>query len=87
MASSLPHQIHDRVKKCIVTVSGLAKEKITLAHTFSELSLTTVDLVDITMELEDEFGISPETFELIGEMTVMQLCDIIQQLLHQTARP
>ncbi|MFV9509899.1 acyl carrier protein [Tepidibacillus sp. LV47] len=71
--------IFDRVKKIIVDRLGVDEEEITLDSRFKEdLGADSLDIVELVMELEDEFEleISDEDAEKIS--TVGEVVDYIK---------
>ena len=55
----------ERFKRCAVDVLSVESEKVTLAARFAEdLDADSVDLVELVMELEEEFDITVEEEEL-----------------------
>jgi acyl carrier protein len=72
-------EIHDRVKKIIVDRLGVEEAEVTLEASFKEdLGADSLDVVELVMELEDEFDmeISDEDAEKIT--TVGEVVNYIQ---------
>ncbi len=70
--------ILDRIQKIIEDETGI-EEEVTMESTFEDLELDSLDLVELTVACEDEFGIElaldtvpknvGELVEMIAEMT------------------
>lgn len=65
----------ETVKKIIAEKMEIAPEKITREATLQDLEIDSLDMVEITMELEEELGVSLE--ELSDVNTVGDVVDYI----------
>lgn len=75
--------IHDRLKKIIVDQLGVDESEVVPSASFVEdLNADSLDLVELIMSLEEEFGlqISDEDAEKIT--TVQEADDYIEEHLH-----
>ena len=75
--------IHDRLKKIIVDQLGVDESEVVSSASFVEdLNADSLDLVELIMSLEEEFGlqISDEDAEKIT--TVQEADDYIEEHLH-----
>jgi acyl carrier protein len=75
--------IHDRLKKIIVDQLGVDESEVVPAASFVEdLNADSLDLVELIMSLEEEFGlqISDEDAEKIT--TVQEADDYIEEHMH-----
>ncbi|MEY2740718.1 MAG: acyl carrier protein [Ilumatobacteraceae bacterium] len=67
----MDQQLFDRFTKCAVTVLSVDASKITPETRFKDdLDADSLDLVELVMALEEEFGISVPENELEGVDTV-----------------
>ena len=67
----MDQQLFDRFTKCAVTVLSVDAAKISMDTRFKEdLDADSLDLVELVMALEEEFGISVPENELEGVDTV-----------------
>ena len=61
----------DRFKKCVVDVLSVEPEKVTMEAKFGDdLDADSLDLVELVMALEEEFGVEVPEEELDGIQTV-----------------
>jgi len=68
----------DKFRKCAVEVLQVDQDKIVRDARFGEdLDADSLDLVELVMALEEEFGITVEESELDGIETVGQAYDLI----------
>jgi acyl carrier protein len=67
-----------RFKKCAVEVLSVPEEKVVLEARFGDdLDADSLDLVELVMALEEEFGVEVPEEELEGVETVGQAYDLI----------
>ena len=72
----------DRFRKCAVSVLSVDAAKVTRDARFGEdLEADSLDLVELVMELEDEFEVDVAEKELEGIETVGQAFDLITSKL------
>ena len=68
----------ERFKKCAVEVLGVEGDKIVKEASFADdLDADSLDLVELVMELEEEFDVSVDEAELEGIDTVAKAYDLI----------
>jgi acyl carrier protein len=73
-------EIYDQVKTVLVEQLGIEESQITEAASFQEdLDADSLDLVELIMELEDQFGVKISDEDAQGIQTVGQAVDFIQQ--------
>ena len=67
-----------RFRKCAVDVLSVEESKVVPDAKFAEdLDADSLDLVELVMALEEEFGVSVPEEELEGIMTVGQAYDLV----------
>ncbi len=70
----------EQIKDYIVTNFQIDKDSITPdAHLFDDLQLTSLDIVDIAMYIEEEFGIILEEEDLAEVSTVQSFLDMLEK--------
>jgi acyl carrier protein len=73
-------EIYDQVKNVLVEQLGIEESQITEDASFQEdLDADSLDLVELIMELEDQFGVKISDEDAQGIQTVGQAVDFIQQ--------
>jgi acyl carrier protein len=71
-----------KFKECAVEVLHVAPEKVTPDASFAEdLDADSLDLVELVMALEEQFGITVDEAELEGVATVRQAFDLVSSKL------
>ena len=74
----MDQQLFDRFKKCAVEVLSVDAAKITPDANFGEdLDADSLDLVELVMALEEEFGIEVPESELEGVDTIGKAFDLV----------
>jgi len=72
----------DQFKQCAVDVLQVDADKVTKTARFAEdLDADSLDLVELVMALEEQFGISVDESELEGVETVGQAFDLVTSKL------
>ena len=68
----------ERFKKCAVDVLSVSPEQVTKEAKFADdLDADSLDLVELVMALEEEFGVEVPEEELEGIETVGQAYDLV----------
>ncbi|MDH4145030.1 MAG: acyl carrier protein [Acidimicrobiia bacterium] len=68
----------ERFKECAVRVLSVDADKVTREASFAEdLDADSLDLVELVMALEEEFGVTVEEEELDGIETAGQAYDLV----------
>ncbi|MHB1130430.1 MAG: acyl carrier protein [Ilumatobacteraceae bacterium] len=74
----MDQQLFDRFKKCAVEVLAVDASKITPEANFGDdLDADSLDLVELVMALEEEFGIEVPESELEGVDTIGKAFDLV----------
>jgi acyl carrier protein len=72
----------DKFKDCAVEVLHVEPEKVTREASFADdLDADSLDLVELVMALEEQFGITVDESELEGVSTVGQAFDLVSSKL------
>ena len=72
----------DKFKECAVEVLHVNPEKVTPEASFAaDLDADSLDLVELVMALEEQFGITVDESELEGVETVGQAFDLVSSKL------
>lgn len=72
----------DKFKKCAVDVLQVPDDKVTPEAAFgADLDADSLDLVELVMALEEEFGITVDESELEGVETVGQAFELVSSKL------
>ncbi|MGH9115667.1 MAG: acyl carrier protein [Acidimicrobiales bacterium] len=72
----------DKFKQCAVEVLQVPADKVTPEASFAEdLDADSLDLVELVMALEEQFGITVDESELEGVETVGQAFDLVTSKL------
>ncbi|HWG74068.1 MAG TPA: acyl carrier protein [Acidimicrobiales bacterium] len=72
----------DKFKKCAVEVLQVEPDKVTPDARFADdLDADSLDLVELVMALEEQFGISVDESELEGVETVNQAFELVTNKL------
>ena len=73
------NEIYQKIVDIIVDAKGIDPDTIHYSSTFQELNVDSLDIAEMTMTLEDEFGITIELEE--GVNTVEDLVNLIMKRL------
>ena len=63
--------IFEKVQEVLVKELSLDQEEVTMEKTFTDLGIDSLDLVELVMELEEEFDITieeAETLQTVGDV-------------------
>lgn len=71
------NEIYQKIVDIIVDAKGIDPDSIHYSSTFQELNVDSLDIAEMTMTLEDEFGITIELEE--GVNTVEDLVNLIMK--------
>ena len=71
------NEIYQKIVDIIVDAKGIDPDTIHYSSTFQELNVDTLDIAEMTMTLEDEFGITIELEE--GVNTIEDLVNLIRK--------
>lgn len=71
--------IFEKVKKIIVDQLGVDEEDISLKTTFQEMNADSLDIVELIMELEEEFNIDIADEEVEKIQTVEDIVKYIKE--------
>lgn len=72
----------NKIRDCIVRVLSVEEDQVTPEASFSEdLDADSLDLVELVMEIEEEFGVSVEEEELENITTVGAVATMLQEKL------
>lgn len=72
--------IFEKVKAVLVKELNLSEEEVTLASSFEELGIDSLDLVELVMQIEEEFDITIEESEALK--TVQDVVDHIESIVN-----
>ena len=82
MADKADNEAFDKFKECAVEVLHVAPEKVTPEASFADdLDADSLDLVELVMALEEQFGITVDESELEGVATVGQAFELVSSKL------
>ena len=71
------NQVYQKIVDIIVDAKGIDPDTIHYSSTFQELNVDSLDIAEMVMTLEDEFGITIELEE--GIATVQDLVNLINE--------
>ena len=72
------NEIYQKIVDTIVDAKGIDPDTIHYSSTFKDLNVDSLDIAEMVMTLEDEFGITIELEE--GVATVQDLVDLIERI-------
>ena len=76
------NEAFDKFRECAVEVLYVAPEKVTPEASFADdLDADSLDLVELVMALEEQFGITVDESELEGVATVGQAFELVSSKL------
>jgi acyl carrier protein len=71
-------ELFGRFRKCVVEVLSVSEDQVTMEAKFGDdLDADSLDLVELVMALEEEFGVEVPEDELEGIGTVGQAYDLV----------
>ncbi|CAB4362414.1 MAG: acyl carrier protein [Actinobacteria bacterium] len=74
----MDQELFARFKKCAVEVLSVSEDKVTYEAKFGDdLDADSLDLVELIMALEEEFGVEVPEEDLEGVETVGQAYDLV----------
>ena len=71
------NEVYQKIVDIIVDAKGIDPDTIQYSSTFKDLNVDSLDIAEMTMTLEDEFGITIELEE--GVNTVEDLVNLIMK--------
>ncbi len=72
----------DRIRRCVVNVLSVEEDQVVPDASFSDdLDADSLDLVELVMEIEEEFGVNVEEEELENITTVGAVAEMIEEKL------
>ncbi len=78
----MDQELFNRFKKCAVEVLSVPAEKVTQDARFGDdLDADSLDLVELVMALEEEFGVEVPEEELEGVTTIGQAYELVTSKL------
>jgi acyl carrier protein len=78
----LDQELFARFQKCAVEVLSVSEDQVTVDAKFGDdLDADSLDLVELVMALEEEFGVEVPEEELEGVETVGQAYDLVANKL------
>jgi acyl carrier protein len=81
-ASAIDEEAFNKFKECAVEVLHVKPEKVTPDASFADdLDADSLDLVELVMALEEQFGITVDESELEGVSTVGQAFELVSSKL------
>jgi acyl carrier protein len=81
-ADSIDNEAFEKFKECAVEVLHVDPEKVTPDASFADdLDADSLDLVELVMALEEQFGITVDESELEGVSTVGQAFELVSSKL------
>ena len=72
------NEIYQKIVDTIVDAKGIDPDTIHYSSTFKDLNVDSLDIAEMVMTLEDEFGITIELEE--GVATVQDLVNLIERI-------
>ena len=72
--------IFEKVKAILVKELSLSEEEVTMTSSFEELGIDSLDLVELVMQIEEEFDITMEESESLK--TVKDVVDHIESQIN-----
>ena len=63
--------VFEKVQEVLVTELSLDQEEVTMEKSFTDLGIDSLDLVELVMQLEEEFDITieeSETLQTVGDV-------------------
>ncbi|MBQ3424962.1 MAG: acyl carrier protein [Clostridia bacterium] len=72
------NEVYQKIVDTIVDAKGIDAASITPQSSFKDLNVDSLDIAEMVMNLEDEFGITIELEE--GVTTVQDLVDLIERI-------
>ena len=72
------NNVYQKIVDTIVDAKGIDPDTIHYSSTFQELNVDSLDIAEMVMTLEDEFGVTIELEE--GVATVQDLVNLIERI-------
>lgn len=77
---AIDNVIFEKVQEVVAEQLGIAKDTITIESSIIEdLGADSLDVIEMLMTLEDEYGITIPDEEISTVKTIGQVCDVIQK--------
>ena len=72
---------NDRVFACVADVTGIDVSLITVDSTVSDLGVDELDIMEIDVALEEEFGVELDDAKFLAVQSVADMCSLVEELL------
>ncbi len=84
MATKARDEISDEVRALISTVLGRAKEDVTESNTLSELSSDSIQLFELLIAFERQYGVAVNYDEVVTLSTVGDIVAYVERVVYTT---
>jgi len=72
---------NDRVFKCVADVTGIDVSLVTAESTVADLNVDELDIMEIDVALEEEFGIELDDVSFLQVQTVADIIAMVEAVL------
>ncbi|MEU7476322.1 acyl carrier protein [Lentzea sp. NPDC042327] len=71
------NDVYDRLVKMLMDVMGMEEDEIQPHHTFNELEVDSLGLVELVLVVQKEFGVEIADDEVSPDFTIAQTAELI----------